>query len=147
MAKIVKVPLEMANGTMVRNIEELKENFDIKKVVSHFLDGKLQKWLETRWYEEELEKVNELSENDSDLAKKLCDIFGVEYVENVEINTEDIKEKNERILRLKQYTDDEKIIANIDSVAFNQEELADLYDRGVEKIIFVKVNSRYRKKN
>lgn len=30
MAK-VKIPLEVANGFMARNMEELKENFDIKK--------------------------------------------------------------------------------------------------------------------
>lgn len=133
MAKKVKLPLEMANGIMVRKIEELRDNFDIKKVVGYFLDGKLQNWLETRYCEEELENINELSESDPQLAKKLCEIFGVEYAdEKVDIKV--IQQGNERLLKLKQFTDDEEIIANIDSVAFNQEELANLYDRGVEKI-------------
>ena len=129
----VKLPLEMANGVMARTIEDLRGNFDIKKVVGHFLDGKLKNWLEVRYYEEELEKVNELSESDPELTKKLCEILGVEYTEeNIDIDS--IQEKYERLLKLKQYTDDEEIIANIDSVAFNQEELADLYDKGIEKI-------------
>lgn len=132
MAK-VKLPLEMANGVMARTIGELRDNFDIKKVVGHFLDGKLKNWLEARYYEEELEKVNELSESDPELAKKLCEILGVEYTEeNIDIDS--IQEKNERLLKLKQYTDDEEIIANIDSVAFNQEELAALYDKDVKTI-------------
>lgn len=132
MAK-VKLPLEMANGVMVRTIEELRENFDIKKVVGYFLDGKLNNWLEARYYEEEFEKVNDLSESDPELVKKLCEIFGVEYIDE-KINVDVIQEKNERLLKLKQYTDDEEIIANIDSVAFNQEELAELYDKKIKTI-------------
>lgn len=133
MAK-VKLPLEMTNGIMVRTLEELNDNFDLKKVIGYFLDGKLQKWLEVRYYDEELEKVNQLSESDKDLSLKLCEIFGVEYNAENNIDTENIRMENERLIKLKQYTDDEDIIANIDSVAFNQEELSALYDRGVEKI-------------
>lgn len=132
MAK-VKLPIEMANGVMARTIEDLRGNFDIKKVVGHFLDGKLKNWLEARYYEEELEKVDELSESDPELAKKLCEIFDVEYTEE-KIDAEEIATRNERIAKLKQYTDDEDIISNVDSVAFDQEELADLYDKNVEKI-------------
>lgn len=145
MAKIVIAPLEMANGTIVRNIEELKEHFDIEKVVGYFLDGKLQKWLQAKRYEEELEQVNELTGNDPELAKKLCAIFGVEYIADIEIDTEDIIERKERLSKLKQYTDDEEIIANVDSVAFNQEELADLYDKGIEKIYLCEGNFKIPK--
>jgi len=77
MAK-VKFPLEMANGTMVRNLDELKENFDIKKVIGYFLDGKLQTWLEDRYYDEEFEALSKLDENDSDLSIKLCSVFGID---------------------------------------------------------------------
>lgn len=125
----VKLRLEVANGVMARTIEEIRENFDIKKIVGYFLGGKLKNWLETRYYEDELEKVNELSESDPELARKLCEIFGVEYTDE-SIDVDVIQESNERLLKLKQYTDDEGIIANIDCVAFNQEELADLYDKG-----------------
>lgn len=132
MAK-VKISLKMANGVKARTIGELRDNFDIKKVVGHFLDGKLKNWLEARYYEEELEQVNTLTETDPNLARKLCEIFGIEYTEQ-KIDIESVRKENERLIKLKQYTDDEEIIANIDSVAFNQEELAELYDRGVEKI-------------
>ena len=49
----VKFPLEMKDGVQVRNISELKENFDVEKVVGYFFDGKLKKWLDARWYEDE----------------------------------------------------------------------------------------------
>ena len=76
MAK-VKIPLEMSNGVMVRNIDELREHFDIKKVVGYFLHRELHKWLEDRYYDEELEAIKKLDESSVDLADVLCKIFGV----------------------------------------------------------------------
>lgn len=129
----VKFPLEMKDGVKVRNISELKENFDIEKVMGYFLDGKLKKWLDDRWYEEKSERISAISADEPNLAHVLCEIFEIEYKEN-EVNPEEIAEKNRRIAKLKQYTDNEEIIKNIDNVAFGQEELAELYDRGVDKI-------------
>lgn len=140
----VKFPLEMKNGVKVRTMKDLVDNFDTEKVVGYFLDGKLKKWLDARWYEDEAEKIAELDKNDPKLAKHLCEIFGVEYEEE-EIDPEEIARRNERIAKLKQYTDDEEIIKNIDSVAFNQEELADLYDRDVKKIYLCKGDFRIPK--
>lgn len=129
----VKFPLEVKNGVKARNISEMKENFDVEKVVGYFLDGRLKSWLESRYYEEEAEAVDGLDENDVALAKKLCEIFDVEY-EMEEINNEEIARRNERLAKLKQFTADYDVINNIDVVAFNQEELADLYNKGVTKI-------------
>ena len=129
----VKFPLEMKDGTQVRNINELKENFDIEKVMGYFLDGKLLTWLNARYYEEEAEIITGLHKNDPQLAQKLCNIFGVEYQESV-LNLEEIARRNERIAILKQYTNDDNIIKVVDFVAFNQEELAELYDNDIEKI-------------
>lgn len=129
----VKFPLEVRNGVKARNIFELKENFDIEKIIGYFLDGKLKNWLDARYYEEEAEAIEQLDENDTALAKKLCEIFAVEY-EMEEINHEEIARRNERLAKLKQFTADIDVISNIDFVAFNQEELADLYDLDVKKI-------------
>jgi len=130
----VKFPLEMANGVHVRTIEELKDNFDINKVVGYFLEGKLQTWLADRYYDEEAERIDELTADDTDIARKICTIFGVEYTETENVDIDKIKSDNERITKIKLFTDDEEIIKNIDSVAFTQEELAVLYDKGIEKI-------------
>ena len=130
----VKFPLEMKNGVMVRNINELKEYFDINKVVSLFLNGRLQIWLDSRAYDEERDAVSELDENDQELAKKLCGIFGVEYEPAEVIDTQKVQEQNERLLKLKQYTDDEDIADNVGYVAFEQSELVSLVHGGAEKV-------------
>ena len=129
----VKFPLEMKDGVQVRNITELRTYFDIEKVVGYFLDGRLKKWLDARWYEEESEAISKLDEKDLLLTEHLCEIFGVEYADK-KINTDEIAARNARILKLKQYTDNDEIINSVDIVAFDQEELAELYEKGVEKI-------------
>lgn len=131
--RTVKFPLEMKNGVQARNLADLQNNFDIEKIIGYFLDGRLKSWLEARYYEEEAEAIENIDKNASDLAKQLCEVFGVECDE-ISIDPEEIERRNTRITKLKQITSDEEIIKNVDSVAFNQEELADLYDLGKEKI-------------
>ena len=92
----VKFPLEMRDGVQVRNISELKENFDVEKVVGYFVDGKLKKWLDARWYESESEEIDKLNADDPLLAQQLCEVFGIEFREK-KINTEEIAAKNARI--------------------------------------------------
>lgn len=130
----VKIPLKMKDDVPVRSMEELKQHFDPEKLLVYFRDGKLQTWLESRYYEEELEAVNALGKDDPELPKKLCAVFGEEYSGGAEIDVEAIQRRNARIAKLKQYTSDEEVIANIDSVAFDQEELVELYDKGVTEI-------------
>lgn len=133
MAK-VKIPLVMKNGEKAKDMESLRENFDVETVVGYFLDGKLSKWLDDRYYEEEAEAVAQLKQDDPQLASKLCSIFEVEYTEGDEIGTKEIMRRKERLAHLRQLTDDEEILRKIDCVAFDQEELAELYDQGVETI-------------
>lgn len=97
----VKFPLEMANGIMVRNIEELRENFDINKIISHFLSGSLIRWLEDRYYDEECEKVRQIKQIDANTTAKLCEVFGVKE-ETAEKSLDDIffEEKLKNELRL-----------------------------------------------
>lgn len=129
----IKFPLKMKDDVQVRNISDLREHFDIESVVGYFFDGKLLTWLSARYYEEEEEAVAKLDKDDLQLAEKLCDILGVEY-KKVAINAEEIARRNERIAVLKQYTNDEDIIKDVDCVAFNQEELVNLYERDKKKI-------------
>ena len=134
MAKIVKIPLVMKNGVKVTDSGALKENFDLDLVIGYFFDGKLGKWLIDRYYEDEAEALAQLDKDDPSLAKKLCEIFNVEYDDSAKVDAEEIARRNERMARLKQITDDESVLENIDLVAFDQEELAELYDQGAEKI-------------
>ena len=130
----IKLPLEMANGAQVRSLEELRENFDMGSVLGSFMNGKLLTWLNDRWLEDEAEQVDALSMNDPDLAAKLCRIFGVEYHAEDAVDAEEAARRQERLARLRQYTEDEEILSKVDQVAFDQEDLADLYDMGVGTI-------------
>ena len=132
MARKVKFPLEMADGAQVRTIDELKEHFDIEKVVGYFTDGRLLNWLKARYYDEEADKVEQLTKDDQQLHKKLCEVFGVESAEDVD--PEEIARRQERLNRLKQYTDDREIWNLVDQVAFDQEDLGDLLDEDITLI-------------
>lgn len=132
--KKVKFPLDMGNDVLVRDIDELKDNFNIEKVTEYFLDGKLLTWLNDRFYEEEAEQVEELSsETDKSLlAGKLCRIFDIENEDNVDI--EAIEKRKERLEKLRSITSDDEVIENVDDVAFSQEELGDLLDEDIDVI-------------
>ena len=133
MAKKIKFALEMADGEQVRNIDDLKEHFDVEKIVGYYLNGRLLTWLRDRYYENEAAKVAELSRDDPQLHNKLCSIFGVES--NVEeLDAEEIAQRTERLNRLKQYTDDREILSKVAQVAFDQEDLGDLLDEEVHDI-------------
>ena len=127
MARKERFALIMEDGAEVRNIDDFKAHFDIGSVVKYFCNGKLLTWLEDRYYDEEADAIKKLSPDDYDFQKKLCEIFGKE-------TPEEIERRIQRLNRLKQYTDNKKILSNVDKVAFDQEELADLLDEGVDEI-------------
>lgn len=134
MVKKIKFPLEMDNGVMVRTLEELKDNFSLEKILGHFTSGKLVTWLNDRYYEDEAVQVGELNSSSVDLKKRLCEIFDVEYNDDTEIDLETLEQRNMKISKLKQFTEDDEIIKNIDKVAFDQEELAELLDEDITPI-------------
>lgn len=102
--------------------------------MKYFHNDKLLKWLEDRYYDDEADAVKKLSPDDENLAQKLCKIFGIE-------SAEEILRRAERLDELKKYTDDENIWANIDKVAFDQEDLADLLDEDIKEIFLC--NNRF----
>lgn len=134
MAKKIKFPLEMRDGIQVRTLEELRENFDIEKTVGYLVDGKLITWLEDRYYLAEAEIIKEMDAFAPDVKNKLCAALGIELLVDTEINVEKIEQRKIRLTKLKQYTDDEKLWAKVDQVAFDQEDLADLLDENLEEI-------------
>ena len=83
MAKKIRFPLHI-NGTDVRTIEELRNNFDLKSVLGYFENGKLVTWLKDRYYDNEAMAVEVLSADDSELNQKLMSIFGISVDEESE---------------------------------------------------------------
>lgn len=128
MARKPRIPLDMGNDIMVRTIDELKEHYNAEKVTEYFLNGKLFTWLKDRYYDEEAEQVEKLSEqtNLHNPAAKLGEIFGIEIKESV--NVEELETRREKLEKLRAITSDDEILDNVDSVAFSQEDLGDLLD-------------------
>ncbi len=127
----VKFPLKMADGTAVGTMEELREHFDLEAVLSYYSNGRLVKWLEDRYYDEEAGKVRALDSASENFSIKLCEILGVPYSEDVDkgLDIGDIFNKNKRYELLKKYTTDENILSKADDIAFTQEELDALVQR------------------
>lgn len=133
MARKIKFAMKMRDDVEVRTLSELKEHFDLERVMAYYLDGKLDIWLADRYYDELYDSIQELDRDAPDLGRRLCELFGVDYEDDA-LSVEEIEERNRKISLLKEITDDEEIIENIDSVAFSQEELADLLDEGKDTI-------------
>ena len=132
MPKKIRFPLKLADGAQARSLEELKEHFDLASVLEHYSSGKLLTWLQDRYIESEAQAVAALDQASPDFQKSLCAIFGVECVSEEDLET--IQRRQERLARLRAITDDDEFIQNIDQVAFDQEELADLLDEGITTI-------------
>lgn len=78
MIKLVKFNL-LIDGQRCRTIEDLRNNFNILDVMEEFQNGKLEKWLKVRNFNEQFEQVKAIDKN-SDLlqiAQQLCKIFDV----------------------------------------------------------------------
>lgn len=131
----IKFALEMKDGHQARSIEELREYFDLEKIVGYFQDGKLLEWLRDRFCEDEAEQIEKLKTMDKDWQEKLCRILGADFHHDDSVDDMDaILERNKRIEMLKQYTSDANVIDKVDEVAFNQDELAELLRNGIKEI-------------
>lgn len=71
MAKLIKFPLAMADGTKARSIEELREHSDVASIATYFEDGRLQRWLLANYLDDEAKKVEEIKEFFDSENKKL----------------------------------------------------------------------------
>lgn len=134
MAKKIKFPLEMRDGVQARTLEELQEHFDIEKAMSYLVDGKLCTWLEDRYYMAEAEGIKEIDAYAADAKEKLCAALGVELEVDADIDVNEIERRKERLTKLKQFTDDERIWEKVDQVAFNQEDLLYLLEKDYHEI-------------
>lgn len=131
----VKFPLKMQDGTMVKTLEDLQAHFDLTTVLSYYDNGRLVKWLENGYYDDEAAKVSALDATSAGFAKELCAILGVDYSESGRpVDLGDVSKRNERLQQLKQITADDAILSAVDRVAFTQEELTTLLSNGVEEV-------------
>lgn len=138
--RIIRFPLKLKEDAEVRSLEELRENFDIEKIVKYFSDGSLERWLEVWMFADEAEKVRALTKDDKSIGRKLCEIFGVVLSEET-VDIENIAWRTERENRLKQYTGDEEILAKVDFVAFDSQDLCNVLEEADTNTIYLCNNS------
>lgn len=124
----------MGNGVEVRSVEELRDNFSISMVMDYLQNGKLVTWLRDRYANDIADLIEELDFQDEKLAEKVSEIFDVPYDEASEKELEKAAERAERILKLKEYSDDGQYEKVIDNIAFDQDELYDLLDEDANTI-------------
>ena len=140
MARKIKFALEMADGTFVSNLEDLqkhiKNNDDVKKLIEYFLDGRLEKWLLDRYYEEEAKKLKSINKDDPDFTCKLCKAIGVDYTPNESVNIDLIEYEKKMRKALEEVTSDSELIANAGCTASTQSDLDFLIKNG-KKIIYL----------
>ena len=74
----------MDNGVMVRSMEELREHFSLAHVLRYIENGKLSKWLRDRYEDGIADQIDSLDPDDSELAKKVSEIFDVSCDADIE---------------------------------------------------------------
>lgn len=134
MAKKIRFPLEMENGVEVRDLEELKDNFSLARVIGYINDGKLVTWLQDRYENELAEEVEKIDVEAEDAAKKICELFDVEYDESVEEEIEKAEERKRKLELLKKFPDCMEYAKHIDLIAFDQDDLYNLLDENTNVI-------------
>jgi hypothetical protein len=74
MTKAIKFNL-ILDGKPVRNLDELRDNFNIEDILASYRNGLLNRWLETRGLIEEIAELDKIPEDDVEAAKALCHVF------------------------------------------------------------------------
>ncbi len=136
MARKVKFPLELKDGYLARsNIEEVREHFDLEKIIAQFHNGRLKIWLDDHYLPEMAEQVAGLDADAPNLAAQLCAILGVEGVATEHVDSSLIQKREEKRQRLSQYTTNPILCDMAECAAFEQSDLDVLIDEGARKII------------
>ena len=112
-------------------LEDIRERFDLLPILEACKNGELLRWLQERYHEEEAWAVEGLMQaecvSDEELKLNLKHILGVPDGASALGGDE---ERRLRVDRLRAYTDDEESLSQADRVAFDQEELAALLNKG-----------------
>lgn len=126
MAKKIRFSLDMGNNHEVNTIDELREYFNLEKVISYLAEGKFITWLKDRYYETQASLIEQLDVSDDDYQEKICEILEVGW----NVDFDDAESYSDRLSKLKSFTNDFKLISHLNLVAFDQFELYDRLDQG-----------------
>ncbi|MBQ7453566.1 MAG: hypothetical protein IJS69_00710 [Selenomonadaceae bacterium] len=122
--------LNLKDDIEVRTLEDLRENFDLEKILSYFKSGELLLWLEDRFYDDEADAIAQIALDDKNAPAKICAALNVECDDDLEFS----RRVREKKALLAEMTDDENIIDNAAATALNQEDLAALINMDYKTI-------------
>lgn len=136
MAKKIKFSLQMKDGYKVRTMEELRIHSDSESLIEYFFNGKLKNWLRDRAYKKELDEINKLKLDDDNLLQNIFNILNINQENNdiEKFRTDDVFRKLDILSKVKQYTNDDEILNNIDYIATSQIEFENMLKRNVSTI-------------
>ena len=115
MAKIIKFPLKMADGTSVRTLEDLKEHHDLPTIMKYYRDGKLQRWLKSDYNDDIIEQIREEKEQSIKRLFSILDLPEPSQSEMDKYLQNDIPsevESNELICKINDYVQDGSVLEN-----------------------------------
>jgi len=136
MARKVKFPLELKDDYQARsNIEEIREHFDLEKIIAQFYNGRLKIWLGDHYLPEMAEQVAALDGDAPDLAAQLCAILGVEGVTADAVDSYAIRERERKLQKLRQCTSNERYLNMVEYAAFDQKDLDDVLKNNPTEIL------------
>jgi len=82
MPKTIKFNL-IVDGKPIRTLEQLRENFNIDDILQHYESGVLQRWLQVRELNTQLEHLKKITVSDQiSIATEICKVFDAELTEN-----------------------------------------------------------------
>lgn len=113
----------------VRTLEGLQEHFSIEDMLKYFRNGLLERWLEVRGYEAELEAVRDIDPDDDNkfIIKNFVGIF------DIPINYEDV----EKAIAILDYLDEANYLnAEYKKNAFAKKQVIDDYHAGYTALIY-----------
>ena len=114
-------------------MEELQQYADLESILRYYHNEKLRIWLEARDYNNIVSQILSIDTNDTSYVNTLCDILGIEY-ENLDVEVHEIQKNEEKLNRLRRLSSDENILANVENIVFNQQELDELVIQDPELI-------------
>lgn len=72
------------DGCLIRNLDDLRENFNVDEIYEYYSSGVLVAWLRMRNYEREYILIEKIKPNDSQdvIISKICSALGVKLTQN-----------------------------------------------------------------
>lgn len=133
MGKKIKFPLVMKDDFQARELEGFQQHFDLKKAVEYFKNEKLQKWLESIYEDEILEKLERMSGDEEDFIGRFTEALGVEC-DTQDFDVQDVMEESQLKEQLKKIMPQEKVEQIIERVAETQEDLEQMVKENYDEI-------------